>query len=142
MQQTIVKTLILTFALLSWTSSAFVVVPSTKNGFLIASRLGAVPKSSEDNQSNNLITPSNVKAAAFSAFIATQPLVALAAEVVDDYEYGAVSAPPFVPIIGGLLAILTALLPIFLRSGEEAFEEMKGTDTFGKGQDVLKSRKK
>jgi len=53
----------------------------------------------------------------------------------------AVDAPNFVPIVGGLLAILTALLPIALRGGEEAFEEMKKTDGFGSGQDKLKSRK-
>lgn len=88
------------------------------------------------------ITP-EMKAAAFTTLVTvSQPLMAVAEEFGDDYEYGAVSAPPLVPIIGGLLAILTALLPIALRGGEEAFEEMKQDGTFGSGQDILKSRKK
>ena len=37
----------------------------------------------------------------------------------------AVDAPPLVPIVGGILAIATALLPIALRPGEEAFEEVR-----------------
>lgn len=40
------------------------------------------------------------------------PLVALAE---DDYEYGAVNAPISIPIVAGILAILTALLPLALR---------------------------
>jgi len=133
MQQTILKALL--FAFLSWTSSAFVVSPRANTKSV---SLGALPKNIE-NPLNNI--PTNVKAAAISVFIASQPLIALAEEA-EDYEYGAVSAPPLVPIIGGLLAILTALLPIALRGGEEAFEEMKGDGTFGSGKDVLKSRKK
>jgi hypothetical protein len=67
------------------------------------------------------------------------PLVAIAED--DNYVYGAVDAPPLVPIIGGVLAILTALLPVVLRSGEEAFEEMKDKDGFGSGKDQLGKRK-
>jgi hypothetical protein len=136
MQKTIVGTLLL--VLLSWTSDAFVVAP--------AHRAVATLKAVENNKGGK--TPSGDisfqwKAAAFTAFVAVSqhPLVALAEEV-DDYEYGAVSAPSFVPIVGGLLAILTALLPIALRGGEEAFEEMKESGSFGKGKDVLKSNKK
>ena len=82
-----------------------------------------------------------VHVAAFAS--ALMPLAAFAAEQADEYEYGAVSAPPIVPIVGGLLAILTALLPIVLRRGEEAFEEMKARDDFGKKDDALdKSRKR
>lgn len=62
------------------------------------------------------------------------PLVAIAEEV-DNYEYGAVSAPPVVPIIGGILAIATALLPIAMSGGEDAFNEMKeqDADSWGTG---------
>jgi hypothetical protein len=67
------------------------------------------------------------------------PWMALAED--ENYVYGAVDAPPLVPIIGGVLAILTALLPIALRGGEEAFEEMKEKDGFGSGKDQLKKRK-
>lgn len=65
------------------------------------------------------------KAAVVSAALVTANIPVWAAMAVeDDYEYGAVDAPPLVPIVGGLLAILTALLPIALKPGEEAFEEV------------------
>ena len=67
------------------------------------------------------------KVAVASAAIVTAnlPVWATAFAVEDDYEYGAVDAPPLVPIIGGVLAIGTALLPIALKPGEEAFEEVR-----------------
>ena len=75
--------------------------------------------------------------------IATNPLVAIAVAD-DDYEYGAVNAPIGLAWGVGVLAILTALLPIALRGGEEAFEEMKEPDkgTWGTGNSKrLNSRK-
>lgn len=88
----------------------------------------------------------NITKAATTAavVIATNPLVALAAEQPDDYEYGAVNAPIGLAWGVGVLAILTALLPIALRGGEDAFNEMKerDADSFGKNRDVLKSRRK
>ena len=121
-------------ALLSSTGAAFVVSPRAAT----STALKAADPS--DDESKPIFSP-ELKAAAFTTVVTlSQPMMALAE--VDDYEYGAVSAPPFVPIIGGLLAILTALLPIALRGGEEAFEEMKATDGFGEGRDVLKSRKR
>lgn len=74
--------------------------------------------------------------------VSTSPLIALAEE---DYEYGAVDAPIGLAWGAGILAILTALLPVLLKGGEEAFEEMKerDKDTFGSNKaDVLKSKKK
>jgi len=72
------------------------------------------------------------------------PALALAVAEADDYEYGKVDAPPLIPIIGGLAAIATALLPLLLRSGEEAFEEIRerDQDTFGTkdNQDVLRKK--
>ena len=67
------------------------------------------------------------KVAMASAAIVTAslPVWATAFAVEDDYEYGAVDAPPLVPIIGGVLAIGTALLPVLLKPGEEAFEEVR-----------------
>ena len=66
------------------------------------------------------------KAAVASAALLTANLPVWAALAVeDDYEYGAVDAPPLVPIIGGVLAIATAALPIALKPGEEAFEEVR-----------------
>lgn len=74
----------------------------------------------------------------------SSPLMALAEEA-DDYEYGAVNAPIGIAWAGGVLAILTALLPFFLKGGEEAFEEMRERDEgkFGKGDSsALDSRRR
>ena len=79
-----------------------------------------------------------------AATVATSPLVALAEEA-DDYEYGAVNAPIGIAVAGGVLAILTALLPIALQGGEEAFEEMKERDSgnWGTGNaDPLSKRRR
>jgi hypothetical protein len=88
--------------------------------------------------------PSVTAAAIMTAFVPFLPLVQAVTD--DDYEYGAVNAPIGLAVGGGLLAIGTALLPIALRSGEEAFEEIKDRDatTFGKrgSKDVLQSKKK
>jgi hypothetical protein len=76
--------------------------------------------------------------------ISTSPLIALAEEV-DDYEYGAVNAPIGIAWAGGVLAVLTALLPLALRGGEDAFNEMKERDAgkWGTGStDALNRRKK
>ena len=60
--------------------------------------------------------------------ISASPLVALAQEVDADYEYGAVDAPIGIAVGGGVLAILTAAVPLAMQGGEEAFEEMKERD--------------
>mmetsp|Transcript_17892 Transcript_17892/g.22261 ORF Transcript_17892/g.22261 Transcript_17892/m.22261 type:complete len:129 (+) Transcript_17892:78-464(+) len=78
-----------------------------------------------------------------SAFAA--PLIALAEDAGDDYEYGAVSAPIGIAWAAGVGVIATALLPVFLRGGEEAFEEMKERDSeaWGSGRsDALNRRRK
>jgi hypothetical protein len=85
------------------------------------------------------------KIAAASAFVmANIPAIVLAvAEVEDDYEYGKVDAPIGLAVGAGILAILTALLPIALQGGEKAFEEIRERDenTFGKkNSDVLKKK--
>lgn len=61
-----------------------------------------------------------------SASIAA-PLVAVAEE--DNYEYGAVDAPIGLAWGAGAVLILTALLPLAMQGGEEAFEEMKSKDS-------------
>ena len=82
-----------------------------------------------------------------AAFITANTLlvpIVLAIVEDDNYEYGAVDAPIGIAVGGGLLAILTALLPIALKGGEEAFEEIKDrdVDTFGKrNTDLLKKKK-
>jgi hypothetical protein len=85
------------------------------------------------------------KIAAASAFVmANIPAIVLAVvEVEDDYEYGKVDAPIGLAVGAGILAILTALLPIALQGGEKAFEEIRERDenTFGKkNTDVLKKK--
>jgi hypothetical protein len=62
----------------------------------------------------------------------------------DEYVYGAVDAPIGLAFGAGVLAIATAALPVLLRSGERAFEEIRERDegTFGADtRDVLKSKK-
>jgi cobalamin biosynthesis Co2+ chelatase CbiK len=49
-----------------------------------------------------------------------------------------------IAVVGGCLAVLTALLPLLLKGGEEAFEEMKeqDKDKWGKNNsDTLKKRR-
>ena len=80
-----------------------------------------------------------------TAAIATSPLVALAEEVGDEYEYGAVNAPIGIAWAGGVVLILTALLPLALQGGEEAFEEMKAkdADSWGSGRtDALNKKRR
>lgn len=57
---------------------------------------------------------------------------------------GSVSAPDFILPLGAGLAILTALLPIALRSGDDAAREMqeRDADTFGKSMDSVGSKRK
>jgi len=66
-----------------------------------------------------------IAAVGIMAVVSASPLIALAE---DEYEYGAVDAPIGIAVGGGILAVLTALLPLFLQGGEEAFEEMKAND--------------
>jgi len=76
--------------------------------------------------------------------LSTSPLMALAEEV-DDYEYGAVNAPIGIAWGAGVLAVLTALLPLALQGGEDAFNEMKDRDAdkWGTGTtDALRRRRK
>jgi hypothetical protein len=63
----------------------------------------------------------------------------------EEYVYGAVDAPIGLAFGAGILAIATAALPVLLRSGEQAFEEIRERDegTFGANtKDVLKKRRK
>jgi hypothetical protein len=81
--------------------------------------------------------------AAATAAIVASPWAAVAVE--DNYEYGAVDAPIGIAVAAGLLAILTAAVPVLLSPGEKAFEEMRERDekTFGtKDSSVLDKRKK
>ena len=132
--------------LLSWAllltaaTTAFVPTPQHKQRARAALPLQASSSSSSSSLQQDL----QVKIAAATTFVMVNfPTIAMAV-VEDDYEYGKVDAPIGLAVGGGLLAILTALLPIALKGGEEAFEEIRERekDTFGgSNKDVLKKRK-
>jgi len=117
-------------------SSASALVPNTRP----SSKTQAVGEFQPLLSSKNAFTPAYIIAVTTFA----SPLVAAAVDEVDNYEYGAVDAPIGIAVGGGILAILTALLPIALRGGEEAFEEMKEKDSgsWGSGNKDRLSGKK
>uniref|UniRef100_A0A7S2A631 Uncharacterized protein n=1 Tax=Trieres chinensis TaxID=1514140 RepID=A0A7S2A631_TRICV len=118
---------ILAAALLSAPASAFVPQPPTSNsGVLLRA---TEPTFDPLNLSDDAKVSTTVAAAATAAVAAVAVPLAAVAEEADDYEYGAVDAPIGIAVGGGILAILTALLPVALRGGEEAFEEMKENDS-------------
>jgi len=77
-------------------------------------------------------------------------IITLAAEVAtkpDGYVYGAVEAPPFVPIFAAIAVIAIAGIPFLLRPGEQALEEQRNNEKikgneFGSGDSVGKRNKK
>ena len=83
-------------------------------------------------------TTSTIATRAGATVFASQllPSIALAAEIAQDNEidYGSVSAPNFILPLGAGLAILTALLPVLLKSGDDAARQMQERDagSFGK----------
>ena len=93
--------------------------------------------------SNPLVEKLSKFATTAAVVVSTSPLIALAEEM-DDYEYGAVSAPIGVAWVGGIFAVGTALLPLALQGGEEAFEEMREADknTFGTGDSSALDRRR
>jgi hypothetical protein len=62
--------------------------------------------------------------------LSTSPLAAFAEQADDEYVYGAVNAPGGIGLAAvlGVLAILTAAVPVILAPGEDAFNEMKDRD--------------
>ncbi|KAJ1639781.1 hypothetical protein T492DRAFT_934336 [Pavlovales sp. CCMP2436] len=87
------------------------------------------------------------RVAAGTAFAsALAPMVAKAAEIAVDneIEYGSVSAPNFILPLGAGLAILTALLPVVMKGGDEAAREMqdRDADSFGKTMDSVGKKKR
>ena len=74
------------------------------------------------------------RAASSPAMVLDMPdlpaVTSLLAEIVDENGervYGAVEAPGWVVPVGGLLAILTALLPVLLAPGDEAFRRQRAS---------------
>lgn len=116
---------------------AFFATPA--HGFVVKPVAARPTAVSLEAHNNKLVQVATTAAIA----LVTSPLVALAEE---DYEYGAVNAPGGIALAWGVgvLAILTALLPVALKGGEEAFEEMKDRDSdkWGSGKsDALNKRK-
>jgi hypothetical protein len=137
-------------AVLSLHGVASFVVPSTQkhpqsSSMKLAS--GATKLNDDDtptmSSSSSLVKRVGQIATTAAVVISTSPLMALAEEV-DDYEYGAVNAPIGIAWAGGLLAILTALLPVALQGGEKAFEEMKERDAgkWGTGESSSLNRRR
>lgn len=77
------------------------------------------------------------------------PTFQLLSELVDaegERIYGAVDAPGWVAPLGGILLIGSALLPIVLAPGEEAFNQQRGDEEavqtqFGRGRGATPKRK-
>lgn len=70
------------------------------------------------------------------AFFPELPMSVIA-EVVDasgERVYGAVEAPGWVPIVGGIAAVATALLPVLLAPGEKAFNRQQEDEFKTKGK--------
>ena len=134
------KTCALIFCLAATTAFAFIVQKPT---ITPATRLEA-GRFDPLGLANEAVT-SGEKAAAvtttFAAAVAASPLVAVAEG--DDYEYGAVDAPIGIAWAAGVLAILTAAVPVLLQSGEKALEQQRIDEggTFGKSEDILKKRR-
>ncbi len=79
------------------------------------------------------ITTNNVNkfnVALTTAAVTASPLASFAATQDDDYVYGAVAAPGGLGLAAGLgvLAMITAAVPVLLSPGEEAFNEMRDRD--------------
>eukprot|EP00527_Entomoneis_sp_CCMP2396_P004482 CAMPEP_0198146502 /NCGR_PEP_ID=MMETSP1443-20131203/29617_1 /TAXON_ID=186043 /ORGANISM="Entomoneis sp., Strain CCMP2396" /LENGTH=149 /DNA_ID=CAMNT_0043810489 /DNA_START=88 /DNA_END=537 /DNA_ORIENTATION=- len=97
-------------------------------------------------KNNNWGQQLTAAAVVLAANIPSQVLAAATDAIEDDYEYGAVDAPIGIAVAGGVLAILTAAVPILLKPGEEALDQMRADETskgltFGKG-DALDNKKK
>lgn len=131
----IFKTLLV--ALLACATNAFVVTPAGTTKTMSRSMISL--EAHKQKNGGGGLSP-QLSAALFTTMVTIgQPLIALAEET--DYEYGAVDAPIGLAVGGGILAIATALLPLALKGGEEAFEEMKERDDFGNSGDALNRRR-
>jgi hypothetical protein len=124
---------------------AFSVSPNQNQNAVLPKKESSI----ETTFSNPMIDAFNSKIMTATAALITSNtfLVPIVQAIVEDdnYEYGAVDAPIGIAVGGGILAILTALLPVALKGGEEAFEEIKDrdVDTFGKrNTDLLSGKKK
>ncbi|KAL3762167.1 hypothetical protein ACHAWU_000631 [Discostella pseudostelligera] len=106
--------------------------PTTTSAFIVPAASTTTPSSTalhatSPNSPNNFIGATIATATVLS----TSPLAAIAEQAADDeYVYGAVNAPGGIGLAAvlGVLAILTAAVPVILAPGEDAFNEMKKKD--------------
>jgi hypothetical protein len=142
MQRCSLLVVIATLFFLGNNCQAFTVPRTFGSPRVITALNNQIPKNANSDDDASL----SRQVAAMTTALATTAMVVLpvwAETATDDYEYGAVNAPIGIAWAVGVLAILTALLPLALRGGEEAFEEIKERDkeTFNKSPDSLKKRK-
>ena len=107
-----------------FTIVAMAAIATVSTAFVVKSPTRPLSLVRVEAQRNEMLEIATTAAIVFS----TSPLAALAEEA-GDYEYGAVSAPIGLAWGAGILAILTALLPVVLQGGEKAFDEMKDRDS-------------
>merc|ERR1719273_2753559 len=121
-------------------SAAFTVAPKETTCFKVRPETSMHLSKNGMNINDECKTMTKKVASATAALVAAFPSIAMAvAEAEGDYEYGAVDAPISIAWVGGVFLILTSFLPLAMKGGEEAFEEMKERDsgTFGKRNNVL-----
>lgn len=121
-------------------SAAFTVAPKGTTCFKVRPETSLNLFKNDMNINDECKTMTKKVASATATLVAAFPSIAMAVVEADgDYEYGAVDAPISIAWVGGAFLILTSFLPLALRGGEEAFEEMKerDADSFGKSNNVL-----
>ena len=114
--------------LLSTTPTSAFTVPGVTTGSTSTTALSA---SSHNNCNNiNIIHTPLILGTTIATALSTSPLAAFAEQADDEYVYGAVNAPGGIGLAAvlGVLAILTAAVPVILAPGEDAFNEMKDRD--------------
>jgi hypothetical protein len=104
--------------------------PTTTSAFIVPA--AGTTSSSTALHASSPNTPNFLGATiAATTALSISPLAAIAEQAADDeYVYGAVNAPGGIGLAAvlGVLAILTAAVPVILAPGEDAFNEMKKKD--------------
>lgn len=110
------------------------IVASSSSAFIAPRPAGpqstTLQATSNSENLQKLTQAATVAAATLATTALSSPLAALAEDTDDEYVYGAVSAPGGIGLAVGLgvVAILTAAVPVVLAPGEDAFNEMKEKD--------------
>ena len=111
-------------------TALFTMLAVSSASAFVAPRPSVAPKESALQATNleKISHAATVAAGTIATTIVASPLAALAED--DEYVYGAVDAPGGLGLAAGLgvLAILTAAVPVVLAPGEDAFNEMKERD--------------